>query len=155
MAIPLIAPFAKKVGMSMFTNKLLGSKKGKSGSGGKGIPDLGFSMNTFRNNVVDNAPSKSQTNWILIISIIVFVFIGLVVLTYTLIENFEGDTKSKKTKNSINKRYNEYVFGKANVREGFEGFEEREHVKIDNIDNMKQLSYNMKVNNHKIFQNKM
>jgi hypothetical protein len=110
-------------------------------------------------------PSKSQTRWILIIVIIVFVFSGVVFLTYNLIEDFEGNSKSKKIKTLINKKTNEYTFG----REGFSGsepepfntkkslkglnypietnyseIERRSHTKRDNIDNKKKVKYNLR-----------
>jgi hypothetical protein len=114
MPAPLLAPLLSVFGKQSAKKALF---RGKSKSGG-----LGLSMDTFRTNVVKNAPSKSQTNWILIISIIAFVFAVLVFLTYSLIEDFDGGMPrpkiskskniSKKEKALINKRTTEYIFGR-------------------------------------------
>jgi hypothetical protein len=117
---PLLSVFGKQAGKkALFSGK--SGKSGKSGMFGKSGKS-GLSLDTFRTNVVKNAPSKSQTNWILIISIIAFVFSALVFLTYTLIEDFDGGMSrpriaksnniSKREKYLINKRTTEYIFGR-------------------------------------------
>ena len=126
---PLMGLFGKKQAKKSLFSSFSSGKSGKSGG-------FGLSMDTFRTNVVKNAPSKSQTNWILIISIIVFTLAVLLFLTYSLIEDFDGVmprpkiTKSKniskREKALINKRTNEYIFGRNNVAQHgtkvFEGF---------------------------------
>jgi hypothetical protein len=151
--IPVIAPLLK-----MFGKKSLMRK-----SGGK-MGGLGLSMDTFKSNAKAIAPSKSQTNWILIVSIIVFFFMGMVFLTYTLLEDFDGSIgskatrkvtkskrKSRKTKQQINKRYNQYVFGS---KEGFNGLDidSKRHLDIDNIDSKRHLQYNMQIKRNKVMQ---
>jgi hypothetical protein len=143
LAAPLLKMFAKK--------KLMSSLSGSSGSSG----NSGLSMGTFRNNVVKNAPSKSQTNWILIISIIAFVFAVLVFLTYSLIEDFDGGLSrpkiskskniSKKEKALINKRTNEYIFGRnvnsIGTKVLFEGFNDPSGKKAFSPDPFETIPY--------------
>jgi hypothetical protein len=143
MPAPLLAPLLSVFGKQSGKKALFSGKRGKT-------PGLGLSMDTFRTNVVK--PSKSQTNWILIISIISFVFAVLVFLTYSLIEDFDGGLSrpkiskskniSKKEKALINKRTNKYIFGRnVNSVVLFEGFNDPSGEKAFSPDPFETIPY--------------
>jgi hypothetical protein len=137
MPLPLVAPLISVFGKKGVKKVLFSGKSGKSGK----TPGL---------NIVK--PSKSQTNWILIISIIAFVFAVLVFLTYSLIEDFDGGMSrpkiskskniSKKEKALINKRTNEYTFGR-NVKPVvlLEGFIDQSGKKAFSPDPFETIPY--------------